>query len=116
MDGNPGDVVRVAQSLEDDIARMRAEVNKEQWIIAINAMDVREVLSPPRVVEIPKELGLAGWRSVYVVNGLDFSKYERRRSALKMMRGGSVLCRLGDASRPPEVKEACRGWDRDMTM
>ena len=35
---------------------------------------------------------------------------------LKVMSGGPASCRLGDASRPPEVEEARRHRDGDMTM
>lgn len=95
MDGNAGDLMQIAKDLEEKIDEEQRKAERGMNIMAINAVDVSEVFSPPRVVEMARAMGLVAGKSMELVNGWDFSKFQHRRQAMEIMRKDQPLLIVG---------------------
>ena len=59
------------------------DVNRRVLMMVTNGVDVTEVFSPPRIVEMAVSMGLVGGKSFNLKTGWDFSRREHRLLAME---------------------------------
>ena len=76
----------------EDLEELRSEaevernrVDRRMLAMALNGVDITEVFSPPRVVQMAVRMGMVGGRSMDLKTGWDFSVRSDRRKAVEMI-------------------------------